>query len=302
MNSLPLLSQVSKGKIKKPHRILVFGPDGVGKSTFASDAPNPIFIGSEDGTANLDVHRFPKPNSYNEVMQMVLELIGKEHKYKTLVIDSLDWLEPLVWQHVCTNHKKESIEEVGGGYGKGYVEAQNEWRKLMNTIQGLQEQKNMNLICIAHAQVKAFVDPTKNATYDRYILKLNEKAAALWREFVDSVLFANFEVFVKNTDDRKAKAYGDGARYMFTERRPAFDAKNRAGLLFRLPLSWDSYQAAVEGGKDVTKIRENIALLVSELKDEELKKKVMAATEAAVKDPDKLDKILNKLQGILESK
>jgi hypothetical protein len=297
-----LLSQVSKGKIKKPHRILVFGPDGVGKSTFGADAPNPIFIGSEDGTANLDVHRFPKPNSFSEVLQMVSELANTEHKYKTLVIDSLDWLEPLVWQHVCASHKKASIEEVGGGYGKGYVEAQDEWRKLINSVQSLQDQKKMNLICIAHSQVKAFVDPTKNATYDRYILKLNEKAAALWREFVDSVLFANFEVFVKNADDRKAKAYGDGARFIFTERRPAFDAKNRAALPFQLPLSWESYQSATETGGDAVKIRENIVTLVSELKDEEIKKRVMEATEAATNDPDKLAKILNKLQSILEAK
>lgn len=299
---MSLLSQVSKGRLSKPHRVLIYGPDGVGKSTFAADAPNPIFIGSEDGTSNLDVVRFPRLKSLNDVASAVSELITTPHEYKTLVIDSLDWLEPMVWEKVCKDNNKSSIEEVGGGYGKGYVEANQEWRALMNQLVDLQEKTKMNLVVIAHAQIKTFTDPIKNASYDRYVLKLNEKASALWREFVDSVLFTNFEVFVKNPEDRKAKAYGDGARYIYTERRPAWDAKNRMGLPFQMPLSWADYDSSTKNGKNSENIRQNIITLVSEVENKELAKRVMDATERAGNNSEQLDKILNRLTAILEAK
>lgn len=297
-----LLSQASKGKLHKPHRILIYGPDGVGKSTFGADAPNPIFLGSEDGTSNMDVTRFPKPRNIDDIFTAIANLTTEAHEHKTLVIDSLDWMEPMLWDAICVKHKKNSINDVGGGFGKGYEEANNEWRALMRGIEMMQEKRQMNVIAVAHSQIKPFTDPEKNAAYDRYQLKLNEKAAALWREFVETVLFANFKTFVKDTDERKAKAFGDGARVMYTERRPAWDAKNRLGLPFSLPLDWNEYQKAVLGGKNTSKIKENIYILLDGISDAELVKRVSTATEAAEKDPEKLDKILNKLQSILEAK
>jgi hypothetical protein len=240
------LAQVKKGRVLLPHFVLIYGVDGVGKTTFAAEAPNPVFIGTEMGFGQLDVARFPTPKNFQEVLATIQLLLNEKHDYKTLVIDSLDWLEPLVFAHVCAKHGWKSIEDPG--YGKGYVEANNAWLELIGLLKKLRVK--MNVILIAHAAIRTFTDPEQNAAYDRYQLKLagqgaKTDASALWREAVDNVLFANFEVSTTQAKgERKAKAFGDGSRIIYTERRPAFDAKNRFSLPFELPLSWEEYAKA----------------------------------------------------------
>jgi len=123
------LAAVTRGQVSKPHRVLIYGPEGVGKTTFAASAPDPIIIGTEDGSGALDVPRFPRPESWGDVLEAVDALTAKGHDYRTCVIDSLDWAEPMVWAHVCAASSKSSIEDFG--FGKGYVEALNEARKLL---------------------------------------------------------------------------------------------------------------------------------------------------------------------------
>jgi len=300
--SMNLLSQVKRGRLKKPILTLVYGPDGVGKSTFGADAPNAIFLGPEKGTASLDVARFPSPTNFKQVMHAIEELNSAEHEYQTLVIDSLDWIEPLVWDQVCNDAGKSNIEEVGGGYGKGYVAANKVWLEMIGKLSRLQETRGMNIILIAHSQVKTFQDPQTQSGYDRYQLKLNEKAGALFREFVDSVLFANYEVFTKK-DGGRTRAFGDGARVLFTERRPSFDAKNRLGLPFQIPLSFDEFVKSCEAGQpeDPELIKKNIEELLSQVKDPELKSRVMEAVEKASQDSTKLEKIQNRLRSRLSN-
>jgi len=228
--------KVNKGRIKRPISCVAYGPDGVGKSTFAAGAPSPIFLGAEGGCYNLDVSRFDQPKNFSDAINNIKELIEEEHSFQTLVIDSLDWLEPMLWKDVCKEHNAENIELVHGGYGKGYTIALDRWHEMIRLIATLQEKRQMHFIAIAHSEIKAFHDPINNSSYDRFQLKLQPKAAALWREKMDAVLFCNYEVFTK-TEKGKTKAFGDGARLMFTERRPAFDAKNRYQLPFSLPLS-----------------------------------------------------------------
>jgi hypothetical protein len=293
---MSLLSQVKKGKIQLPALVIVYGVDGVGKSTFAASAPSPIFVGTEKGTASLDVARFPTPKSFKEVLTAIDELTKEKHDYKTLAIDSLDWLEPLVWEQVCIDNSWKSIEDPG--YGKGYVFANKYWQDMMSRLSRLREDRGMNIVLIAHSQVKLAKDPQAQAEYDRYQLKLNDKAAALWREFVDSVLFANFEVYTKSDKSGKTKAYGEGARLVFTERRPGFDAKNRMGLPSQLPLSWDDFKAACDEGhaESAEAISAHIQELLTQVQDAALKDKITKLAEEAKDDASKLERIQNKLR------
>ena len=152
-----MLENIKTGKIKKPYLILMQGVDGVGKSTWASEAPSPIFLGNEDGTNYLDVARMPTPKTFKDVMQGISELTEGKHEYKTLVIDSLDWMETLAWAHVCSENNWKNIEDPG--YGKGYTIVLDTWKKMITALAMLREKRGMNIILIAHTLVKPFNDP-----------------------------------------------------------------------------------------------------------------------------------------------
>ena len=298
---MKLLSNVTKGKIEAPHFILIYGPDGVGKSTFGASAPAPIFLGSEDGSNNLDVHRFPLIKEWSEAKAAITELIESQHEYKTLVVDSLDWLEMLNWKFVCETAKVQSIEDAFGGYGKGYTFANKVWIEFISLLKDLRAKKKMNIILVAHSLVKAFNDPAQTQSYDRYLVKLNDKAAALFREAVDSVFFATFETFVKKEGSQKAKAFGDGKRVIFTERRPAFDAKNRSGLPFEIDLSWDGYVTALTKAKpdQLKEMKLDIEELISKVTDLELKKIMEKSYKDAGNNAEMLGVILNRIRARL---
>jgi AAA domain-containing protein len=161
-----------------------------------------------------------------------------------VVLDSLDWIEPLIWKAVCDEGKVENIEQFGGGYGKGYVRALDLWRTLIKELAVLNQ--NMHVLLIGHAQIKSFQDPELPTAYDRYQLKINDKAAALVREASDAVLFTRFETELVRATGAKAKVRGEGKRIMYTESRPGFDAKNRFDLPFVMPLDWKSFGDAIK--------------------------------------------------------
>ena len=231
------LSGISKGKIQLNDLTLVYGVAGVGKTTFASQAPNPLFLPTEDGTSHMDVSRLERPKTWKDVLGIVTELLGDSHGYSTLVIDTLDGLEPLLFHHLTKG--KTTIEDVGGGYGRYVGVVNNEWSRLMNGLALLRA--NMNIIILAHAEIKKFEDPVNNQAYDRYQLKLyNQKSSMLWKEYVDCLLFANYEVVTKK-DGSKVRAFGFGERKLYTEHRPSFDAKNRLGLPSEIELSYEEF-------------------------------------------------------------
>lgn len=242
------LATIRKGTRHAPDRILLVGTEGIGKSTFAADAPAPIFICAEDGINHLDVASFPEARTLAEVMGALDVLRTEAHEYKTLVVDTVDWLEALIWSDLCQRSGWDSIESPG--YGKGYAVALDEWRKLIRALDTLRNEKGMEIILVAHAAIKPFSNPA-GTDYSRYECKLHRGAAALLREWTDTNLFAVHEDFVKTktTKDATGKGISTGRRVLKTQRCAAWDAKNRAGLPPELPLSYADYAAAREAGQ-----------------------------------------------------
>lgn len=288
---------VSKGIKKTPHKMLIFGGGGIGKTSTAADAPNPVFLDLERGSLHLDVARAdPEPKSFQDIINFIGALTVDKHEHKTLVIDSLDRVEELLWGHVAQAAGKASIEDFG--YAKGYVLALAEWQRLIRALTLLQDKTGMNVILIGHSEIKTFNDPQTLAPYDRYQLKLHHKAGAYIREYVDSMLFCTFEVFSTGKKEGvKSKAHGD-VRVMYTERRPGYDAKNRLGLPERLPLSWEAYvEAATKGnGESAEGIISNIYDLTKDFPDRELVDKIEATIVAAKNDAKQLSRIRDKVR------
>lgn len=303
---MSMLKSVTRGKIITPDFICLYGPDGIGKSTFAANAPKPIFLGAEDGTSNLDVARFPTPKTLESCHQAVDELIAEKHDFETLAIDSADWMEPLVLDWICRDANVAHVEQAYGGYNKWIQASTKQWYAFLQKLGELRSKKNMNVIVLAHAQVKKFENPQTNTTYDRYQLKLQDKASALIREKVDCVFFANYEVFTKvegKNANAKTKAFGDGSRKMYTEHRPSYDAKNRYQLPPELPLSWTDYveakAAGMSGGADA--ILREVTELTKQLPEEAMQKKVMAQVEKAGQNTANLEVIRNRLRTLLSA-
>lgn len=210
---------------KKTPRIVFYGVAGIGKTTFASQFKNPIFLACEDGFGNLDVNYIEIKNF--EKFVEALEFL-KDKEFNTIVIDTLDALERLIFAHICKENKISSIEDMG--FGKGYAVALNIWRNLLNLLD-VYRQRNINIILLAHAAIKPHRSPDSD-TYDRYRLDLNEKTASLIKEWADTVLFANYEVITS-----KEKGFGNGNRFLYTEERPAHWGKNRYGLPYKIEFS-----------------------------------------------------------------
>ncbi|MBK1883693.1 ATP-binding protein [Luteolibacter pohnpeiensis] len=237
------LSKVTKGIQRRPHFVGLYGPGGVGKSSFGASAPNPIFIGTDDGLTTLDVAKFPIPKNWAEVKSFLSDLLIEDHEYESVVIDTVNGLEPLLFNHIIKEAGVKSIEEVDGGFGKGYVRAEEQWVEFFNTLKRLRNK--MNVIVLGHAKIKSFEDPYENERFDKFIIKMNERGAGLFHESVDNMFFANFKIATrKEKGSKKAKAFGEGHRVMFTEERPAFTAKSRFDLPFEMPLSWDEFAKA----------------------------------------------------------
>ncbi|MBC3540640.1 ATP-binding protein [Rufibacter sediminis] len=219
----------------KPPRIVIYGPQGLGKSTFGAMMKKPVFIQTEDGLDNIDAPAFPLAKNFDTVMSQLRELATIDHDYKTVVIDSLDWLEPMIWRKVAQENHVENLEQIG--YGKGYVMALDIWREYIKAVNYLRDKKGMMIVQTAHTEIKRFEDPL-NESYDRYQIKLHRLAAGLILEHSDIVLFTNYYVGTTKKKEGfgdRTMAIGSGERVLYTEERPSFIAKNRYGLPAEIP-------------------------------------------------------------------
>ena len=249
---MSLLSKIQRGRTPKPPRLLLYGTEGIGKSTFASNAPNTVFIPTEDGLDEIDSAKFPLATAYDQVVTALAELRTQQHDYETVVIDSLDWLERLIFDKLCAEFGVNSIEKVDGGYAKGYTYALTFWREILSHLDALRTDRGMVVILIAHAKVEKFEDP-ESPPYDRYTPRLHKHAAALVSEWADAVLFATRRLRTQTEDagfNRKrtiAHAIGrdGGDRVLRCVGGPACVAKNRYEITQDLPLAWAAFVAAL---------------------------------------------------------
>ena len=240
---MSLLKNIIRGQKIAPPRLLIHGVAGVGKTTFGAGCDSPIFIQTEDGADVVGAERFPLVEAFSEVIEQIDSLINEDHQFKTVVIDSLDWLEPLVVKHVLDAHKATSISKIGG-FGDGYLAVRNEFRDMLNKLGLLRTYKNMVIVLLAHTQVKEFNDPS-NDNYDRYQIKLGKQPAAICLENSDLVGFANYRTTVRETDKKKSKAVGSGERVLYTQERPAWIAKSRYPISDEIDFSWASLREEI---------------------------------------------------------
>jgi len=245
---MKLLKQVHKGKQPRPRRLMLYGVHGVGKSSMAAMAPRPIFVQTEDGLGDIECEKFPLATTYADVLAALSELYAEEHEYRTVVVDSLDWLERLIWAEVCRRRGVENIEDIG--YARGYAFSLSQWREVLEGLDALRNERGMTIILIAHARIERFENP-ETESYDRYVPRLHKLASALVQEWCDDVLFATYRVHTRKVDESfgraKHRGIGTGQRIVRTSERPAHVAKNRLNLPDEFPLDWRIYEAFARG-------------------------------------------------------
>lgn len=316
------LSLVRRGRIKSGKRITLYGYEAIGKSTLGASAPAPVFIDIEDGTGDIDTDRYlfrdddPRghvPETLQEVHVAVDDLLKTDHHYKSLVIDTLDALEPLIWQYVCERDsgKQSNLNKSGKklisiesyGYGRGYTVALDEWRRLAGRLDLLRVRKGMNIILLSHSQIRTFKNP-EGDDYDRYQLRIKENAASFIKEWSDVVGYCCFENTTAkiNEDDLRAKGYSTGRRLIMLERAAAYDAKSRVPMPSEVEMQlddpWGPFAAALKAGMSTspTQLLRLIHTELERINDTDLTEKVGSAIDNAKDNAAALSRYLNELR------
>lgn len=217
---------IRKGPQARSLRAVIYGPEGIGKSTLASKFPDAVFIDFEQGTDTMDVARFDTPTSFDELIHL-LKSISQEDCCKSVVIDTADRLEGIITDHVCKVNGWNSIEEPG--YGKGYTYLMQAWLEVLKVCDQVVD-SGKNIVIVAHAAMRKFEQPDEMGAYDRWELKLQKKSAPLIKEWADMVLFLNYKNNIVEDPKTKSKKAVGGKRVMYANHSPVYDAKNRFGL------------------------------------------------------------------------
>jgi hypothetical protein len=237
------LSSIRRGKSVHAPRIFLYSTHGIGKSTFAASAPSPIFICTEDGLGSIDTASFPLAKSSDDVLSAIKSLYTEDHDFKTVVLDSADWLEAMLQREIESKYDAKELS-----FGKGALILADKWREILDGFSALRNDKNMIVVIIGHTEIKRFDSPEVEP-YDRYQPKLQSRASALVQEWADAVLFANYRTIVKKDDvgfnKSVSRGITTGERLLYTSETPAYLAKNRYGLPPVLPLSWDAFSDAL---------------------------------------------------------
>lgn len=239
--------KIIRGKQKRAQKVVIYGPEGIGKSTLASQFPDPVFIDTEGSTVRMDVARFEAPTSWNLLLQFIRH-VRDERPCKTLVIDTADWAEQICIRDFCAEKNISGIEDIG--YGKGYVYVAEKFGSMLNLLDEVIA-AGIHVVLTAHAQMRKFEQPDELGAYDRWELKLSKKTAPMLKEWADMVLFCNYKTYVINVDNQgaqkgKNKVQG-GKRVIYTTHHSCWDAKNREGLPDELEMSYASFASVIEG-------------------------------------------------------
>jgi AAA domain len=241
-----LLDLVTTRKRRRPVLAMLYGPPGVGKSTFGASAPNPIFIPCERGLDQITVPKFPTPKTLAEFGTYLNAVDTEEHDYQTVVIDTADALELLIFDAVCNEGKVKSIEEFGGGYGKGFTRAREYWARLLTRLTALSER--MNVLLVAHSHLRTVSDPMLATAYDIHEPKIQAKSIELIRQSVDLIMFARIQTSVIKDGPKARKGRGliGDDREMFTQPTTGIECKNRFNLESPMEFNWATLQTGID--------------------------------------------------------
>ena len=227
---------ITSGRVARPQKIVIYGPEGIGKTSLAAQTPDPVFIDTEGGTAHLDVRRTQKPQNWEELIALVKEIAATPDVCKTLVIDTADWAEQMAITYICNRFNQSGLENFG--YGRGYTYLAEEFSRFLAACDEV-ILSGKNVVITAHAKMRKQELPDEQGAFDRWELKLSRQAAPLLKEWPDALLFLNFKTLVIATETNSHKAQG-GKRVIHTSHHPCWDAKNRHGLPEELDLSYAS--------------------------------------------------------------
>jgi hypothetical protein len=236
--------KITRGKKIMPRRVLLYGTHGIGKSSWAAQSPDVLFLNLEDGLNDIDAAKTDHLGSLDSVIEALTWLASQKHEFRWVAIDTADWLEALVHHEVALKAGKATIGDIA--FGAGYKSAQAYWDKLLTMLDWLRTERGMGIILLAHTAIKKYADPMADS-YDRYQPALHETAAATLQEWADEVLFACYRVTTRKQDEGFGKerviAGGSGERLLRCTETPGALAKNRLGMPDTIEFSWAAYQS-----------------------------------------------------------
>ena len=240
--------KITTGKKAVPRRLMLYGTHGIGKSSWAAQAPGVLFLNVEDGLNDIDCARTDQVQTWEQVNAAIMWLANNQHQFRWLAIDSVDWLEAIIHAQVAADAGKKSIADIG--YGAGYKSAITYWDKLLTGLDWLRKEKGIGVILLAHCAIKKHQDPTAES-YDRYQPALHDTASALLQEWCDEVLFASYRVFTKKEDQGfnrdRVIASGNGERFVRCVETPTALAKNRLAMPEEIEFNWAAYAQFMGG-------------------------------------------------------
>ena len=235
---------ITGGRVNRPQKVVIYGPEGIGKTSLAAQCQDPVFIDTEGGTAHQDVRRTQKPRDWEELISLIKEIAATPDICRTLVIDTADWAEAMCIDAVCRKYNQPGIEAFG--YGKGYSYLAEEFSRMLLACNEV-ILSGKNVVITAHAKMRKQELPDEQGAFDRWELKLSKQTAPLLKEWADALLFLNYKTFVVTTDANTRKAQG-GKRVIYTSHHPCWDAKNRHNLPEEMDLAYESIAPIFETG------------------------------------------------------